>query len=80
MSSAYRLRQPWDADLHLALASFLRKQSKNSVYRLTISIPLDLWLEGFNLRSDDYPTAQTHRLSFSPKGHIKLVIKVDVKL
>jgi hypothetical protein len=48
--------------------------------RLTISIPLDLGLKVLYLRSDDYATAQTHGLSFSPKRHIKLVIEVDLKL
>lgn len=52
---------------------------ENSSLRLTISVPLDLRLEMFNFRGDNYTAAQTHRLAFSPERHFKLVIKVDLK-
>ena len=53
--------------------------SENSSLRLTISVPLDLRLEMFNFRGDNYTAAQTHCLAFSPERHFKLVIKVDLK-
>lgn len=44
---------------------------------LTIAVPLDVWFEALDIRTDDNRAAQTHCLAFSPKRYLKLVNKFD---
>lgn len=46
---------------------------------LTVSVPLDVWLEALDVRIDDNRAAQAHCLAFSPKGHVKLVGEADLE-
>lgn len=57
----------------------LGKLSEGTQERLTVSVPLHLWLVAMQRWVDNHRASQTHGLALSPKRHPELIDNVSLE-